>query len=229
MNILLIEDNEKLAENISNVLRLENYKVTSCTVGKEGLTESLVNNYDLIILDLALPDIDGIKICTKIRADSCKTPILMLTARIGIDSKVEGLDSGADDYLTKPFLMDELLARIRALVRRNSRNKSTQIQINKNVKVDLAAKKVSRNNKELRLSPTEYRVLEFLVINQGKSVTQVEIYEGVWGSNNSDIFISDTLKVHIATLRKKIGDNIIKTVRSQGYMIEENSDYDEFK
>jgi DNA-binding response OmpR family regulator len=144
----------------------------------------------------------------------------MLTARISLESKIEGLDCGADDYLTKPFLMDELLARLRALSRRNSKVKASTIIINGTLIIDQKAKSVRVNEKLIKLSPTEYRILEFLAINRGESKSHLEIYESVWGSQNSDILTSDTLKVHIASLRKKIGKDVIKTVREQGYMIE---------
>jgi DNA-binding response OmpR family regulator len=219
MNILLVEDNKKLANNIADVLTHEGYQNTKCFTGQKGLKESLVNNYDAIILDLNLPDIDGIEVCQKIRQENKQLPILMLTARIDVNSKVNGLDSGADDYLTKPFLMDELLARIRALIRRNSTHKSTNIKLPHNIRLDISAQKVLKNKKEIKLSPTEYKILEFLALNQGETKSHLEIYESVWGSNNSDILVSDTLKVHIASLRKKLIDDIIKTVRSQGYLI----------
>jgi len=220
MNILLIEDNIKMAENIKTVLCHEGYNVTHHEMGQKGFSEACINNYNLIILDLTLPDIDGIEVCQKLRKNKCITPILMLTARIDIDSKVDGLDSGADDYLTKPFLMDELLARIRSLIRRDSKNKSSLIQLVGNISINLASKQVLKSNLEVKLSPIQYNILELLAVNQGKNMSQLEIYELVWGTDNSEVLISDTLKVHIATIRKKLGKNIIKTVRDQGYMID---------
>lgn len=220
MNILIVEDNQKLAENIATVLKHENYVTEISLTGENGLYKASTNTYDLIILDLNLPDTDGIEICKKLRAKEITTPVLMLTARIDLDSKVTGLDSGADDYLCKPFLMDELLARLRALLRRNADDKSSTIQINKEVKLDITAKKVQKNGKDIALSPTEIRILEFLASNRNEAKKTMEIYESVWGSQNTDAMFSDALKVHIARLRKKLGADIIKTVSGFGYIIE---------
>ncbi|MBN2015296.1 response regulator transcription factor [Candidatus Dojkabacteria bacterium] len=220
MNILIIEDNKKLAENIKSVLKSENYNVEIALKGEEGLEKILTGSYNLVILDLALPDIDGIEICRRLRKKGVRTPILMLTARIDLESKVEGLDCGADDYITKPFDMEELLARIRALLRRNSRMKSSTITINDSVQVDLAEKSVKKAGKKIRLSPMEMRIIEFLLINRNKVKNASEIYEHVWGCHDSDILFSDSLKVHVSRIRKKLGGNTIKTVGGFGYLIE---------
>lgn len=220
MNILIIEDNKKLAENIANVLRLDNYLVDLATTGQTGIELARLNQYALIILDLTLPDIDGIDVCSKLRTIEITTPILMLTARIDLTSKVEGLDSGADDYLTKPFLMDELLARVRALLRRDSQKKNSKIIITKDLTIDLCLREVIYENKKISLSPTEYRLLEYLSLNKGKSLSTGEIYTNVWGTDNSEVLFSDSLKVHIARLRKKTDPSTIKTIKGYGYSIE---------
>ncbi len=220
MQILIIEDNKKLAENIADVLRHEHYQVTIAFTGQEGQELALTHPYDLILLDLALPDIDGQQICHVLRKEGVKTSLLMLTARIDLESKVEGLDGGADDYLTKPFLMDELLARIRALTRRTSINKSSCITVGE-LSIDLAKRIIKRKKQMLKLSPIEFSIVEFLLMKRGKPQTSIDIYESVWGSHNDDIVFSDTLKVHVARLRKKIGSEVIKTIPGQGYMIEE--------
>lgn len=219
MQILLIEDNQKMAENIADVLRYEQFRVDIALLGKKALELADVNHYDLIILDLSLPDIDGQVVNKTLRENKINTPILMLTARIDLDSKVEGLNSGADDYLTKPFLMDELLARIRALVRRTSINKSNLIKI-KNLEIDLSKKRLKKDSLIVSISPTEMNILELLIINQGVVQSASKIHESVWGSYDDDICFSDTLKVHIARLRKKIGSDIIKTIKGFGYIID---------
>jgi two-component system OmpR family response regulator len=220
MNILIIEDNQKMAENIATVLRHENYNAEVALNAQEGKYKASINTYDAIILDLNLPDGDGIEICKELREKGVSYPILMLTARIDLESKVEGLDYGADDYLTKPFLMDELLARLRALFRRESTDKSTKISLPNNIKIDLAAKNITIKDKTVKLSPTEYRIIEYLVLNRGKAKETQEIYEAVWGNEDQDALFSDSLKVHITRLRKKLGHDAVKTVPTGGYMIE---------
>jgi len=218
MQILLVEDTKKIAENISDVLRFEHFTVAVASTGEEALELIEVNTYDLIILDLSLPDIDGQEVTKILRKNKVTTPLLMLTARIDLDSKIEGLNSGADDYLTKPFLMDELLARVKALLRRTSSNKSNTVEI-KDLEIDLNTRQLKKNDQVVALSPIEMNILEFLIMNQGVVQSASQIYESVWGSHNSDVLFSDTLKVHIARLRKKIGADIIKTVPGSGYVI----------
>jgi DNA-binding response OmpR family regulator len=220
MNILVIEDNKKIGQNIQTVLNLVGYEVDLALTGDQGLEFFYSNKYDLIILDLALPDIDGFDICQQIREEGSAIALLMLTARIDLESKVKGLDKGADDYLTKPFLMDELLARVRALLRRQGNIKQTEFEIGDKVKVDLTKKKVTIDGNDGSLSPIEFRIIEYLLHFKGETRNAQQIYESVWGSDDSEILFSDKLKVHIAHIRKKLGNNIIKTVTGFGYMIE---------
>ena len=222
MNILIIEDNKKIANNIADVLRLENYTVDVAFTGQQGLDSFFSNSYDLLILDLALPDTDGVDICKEARGENAGLPILMLTARIDLDSKVEGLDSGADDYLTKPFMMDELLARVRALLRRTGDNKQNKINLSKRIEINFSKRKVIKDSKEINLSPIEFRLLEYLTTHRGEVQSASKIYDSVWGSNDGDLLFSDSLKVHIAKLRKKLDPELIKTVKGFGYMIEED-------
>jgi len=218
MNILLIEDNKKMGENIATVLKSENYIID--TVGTVINAQYAVadNAYDLIILDLALPDGDGIALCKELRDQGFTNPILMLTAKISLESKVEGLDSGADDYLTKPFLMEELLARIRALSRRFSSEKQSEIRIG-DLTIDLSTKTIRRRTILIELSPIEMRIIECLLLSKGHIKTSTELYDSVWGGSEADIAFSETLKVHISRLRKKIGKEIIQTVPGFGYII----------
>ncbi|MBU2524474.1 response regulator transcription factor [Patescibacteria group bacterium] len=220
MNILIVEDNKKMAENIATVLRHENYNADLAFTAENGRYKASVNNYNVIILDLNLPDGDGLDVCEELRRKGIDTPILMLTARIDLESKVQGLDFGADDYLTKPFLMDELLARIRALFRRESKDKSTKFYLEADITIDLVAKRITINDEDVRLSPLEYRIIEYLILNRGKAKNSQEIYETVWGNEDQDVLFSDSLKVHVARLRKKLGKEVIKTIPGGGYMIE---------
>ena len=223
MNILIVEDNKKLAENTAKVLEHEGYIADTAHTGKEGLNLGSTNNYDLIILDLGLPDIDGLEVCTKLRANEVSQPILMLTARISISDKVSGLDTGADDYLTKPFLMEELLARVRSLLRRTATQKSATLNLGKDdsIKFNTKSKQLTISGKKTSLTPTEIRLFEFLAINKGKVQDAATIYESVWGSTSSDdMLFSDSLKVHVARLRKKLGKDTIKNVKGFGYIIE---------
>ncbi|MBD3329715.1 response regulator [Candidatus Dojkabacteria bacterium] len=217
MNILLIEDNKKLASNVQAVLEKETYVIRTASTGQEGLSQATANNFDLIILDIGLPDIDGIEVCTTIRKREINTPILMLTARDDLSSKVDGLDCGADDYMTKPFIFDELKARIRALLRRKSQNQSSKIQIGSEILIDTKEKSVSKNDKEINISPTEYRIVEFLAVNKGEPKTATQIHDAVWGANDESLLFSKSLKVHVSRIRKKLGKNTIKTVQGFGY------------
>jgi DNA-binding response OmpR family regulator len=218
MIILLIEDNHKLAQNVSTILQSEGYQVDVAQSVDQALTLSEERSYDLTILDLGLPDGDGIELCRTFRDCGYTWPILMLTARINIESKVEGLDSGADDYLTKPFLSEELLARVRALFRRESSQKSNVIQVG-DITYDTSKKTLTKSGQHLDLSPIELKLLELLMVKRGQVLTSAELYDKVWGDTSGELLFSDTLKVTIARLRKKIGYDIITTVPGHGYGI----------
>jgi DNA-binding response OmpR family regulator len=217
--ILIIEDNQKLAANITKVLASENFATLSVSFGGKGLQKAVYGRFDLIILDLNLPDLDGIQVCKQIREKSIKTPILMLTARIDLESKVEGLDLGADDYLTKPFLMDELIARVRAILRRSQLTKPRKMQI-ENWEIDLNLKQIinQETKKNAALAPLEFKIIEFLLENQGEVKTSEQIYKRVWGDNTGSLF-STSLKVHIASIRKNLGADFIQTKKGFGYYI----------
>jgi DNA-binding response OmpR family regulator len=219
MRILVVEDNQKLASNIGVILRHQNYVVEIVNSGNAAIEQAQLNDYQLIILDLGLPDIDGIEVCRQLRSAEVTAPILMLTARIDLESKVTGLDTGADDYLTKPFLPEELLARVRALLRRQEASKVNVIII-ADLKVNLATRQVWEKDRLVDLSPIELRILEFLLLARGSAKNAAEICSAVWGERESDAMFSDTLKVHIARLRKKLQADIIKTVPGWGYMID---------
>ncbi len=217
MNILLIEDQEKLAANISEFLKTETYVVTVCHDGKDGFEKAMTQEFDLIILDINLPGMDGYVICTMLRENRKNMPILMLTARAKQQEIVHGLNIGADDYLTKPFDLDELLARVRALLRRKGEEK-TPILHTGNITMDTNTREVRKNDMKVSLSPREYALFEYLLRTKGRAQQRPTILEHVWGGRD-DLMFSQTVDVHIAYLRRKLGKSVIETIPGQGYMI----------
>ncbi|MGA1824569.1 MAG: response regulator [bacterium] len=222
MRILVIEDEMKIANFISRGLKEEGYAVDIAYDGEQGHFLAMTNEHDLLILDLMLPKIDGISLCKSLRAEKYAKPIIMLTAKDKIEDKVMGLDSGADDYLTKPFAFEELLARMRVLLRKKDNYCLTQLQINDLV-MDLVTHKVTRGNEEIVLTSKEYALLEYLMRNQGKVVTRTMISEHVWDIN-FDTF-TNVIDVYINYLRKKIDHGqkkkLIHTLRGRGYLLKE--------
>mgnify|MGYP000576370794 CR=1 FL=1 len=216
MLILLVEDDRPLAFSLQTALRKLGYVVNHVENGETCLHVVATEAPDIVILDLGLPDMDGLKVLKKIRHTSTTLPILLLTARDSINDKVMGLDSGADDYLAKPFEMTELLARLRVLERRLSTAKSTKITIG-NVSLDAATQTVIQQDHELELSRKEYMLLKSLMENAGKVLTRATLENRLysWGEE----VCSNALEVHIHHLRKKIGTDFIKTVRGVGYKV----------
>ena len=222
MRILVVEDEKKVASFIKRGLEEDYYSVDIALDGKEGSRLSLEEEYDLIILDIMLPYKDGISILKDIREANISTPVLMLTAKDDVADKVLGLDSGADDYLPKPFAFDELLARVRALLRRNASEKKLVLSAGE-LRLDTQMHKAFRNNAEIPLTPKEYGILEYLVRNKNRVVSRTMLSEHVYDYH----FDSDTnvIDVFINKLRNKIDkglDNtIIQTVRGVGYIIKD--------
>ena len=221
--ILIVEDEKQMADFISLELNHEGYEVDICYDGEQGYEKAMETNYDIILLDIMLPKINGMEVCRRLRTKK-NTPIIMLTAKGDITDKVNGLDIGADDYLTKPFEIEELLARMRVILRRKlqmeNQNKIIQVA---DLKLDLEKKQVSRNNKNIELTKKEYDLLEYLMKNNGIVISREKIIEAVW---NYD-FVGDTkiVDVFIRYLRSKIDDGynkkLINTVRGFGYVIQE--------
>jgi two-component system copper resistance phosphate regulon response regulator CusR len=220
MKILIVEDEKKISGFIKRGLKEEGHLADAAYDGEEGRLLAKTNEYDLIILDLMLPKIDGITLCRELRQEGMTMPIIMLTAKDDIKDKVMGLDSGADDYLTKPFVFDELLARIRSLLRRKDAGSQAKLQT-ADLLLDVASHKVTRSGKEVILTPKEYALLEYLMRNAGKVVTRTMISEHVWDIN----FDTDTnvIDVYVNYLRKKIDQEhkqkLIHTVRTRGYTL----------
>ena len=200
MRILLVEDERKLSAVIKRGLKEVHYAVDHADNGDEALFLAETNPYDLIILDIMLPGKDGIYICRHLRKNKNDTPILMLTARDNVDDKISGLDSGADDYLTKPFSFPEFLARVRALLRRKNTEKSTRLKV-ADLDLDQVTRKVYRGGKEIVLTPTEYSLLEYFMLNVGQVLTRTMIYEHVW-SNDFDGF-SNVINIYVNYLKKE--------------------------
>ena len=221
MKILLVEDQSKVASFVIKGLQENSYAVDHAQTGKEAVSLQALYEYDLIILDLNLPDTSGVKLCTVWRQQGLDTPIIMLTARSHINDKVEGLDAGADDYICKPFDFGELLARIRVQLRRKSNKLSNILEV-EDLKVDLSKREVFRADKKIDLTAKEFALLEYLIENRGRVITRTSIIEHVWDMH----FDSDTnvVDVFIRYLRKKIDDDhkvkLIQTKRGYGYYIE---------
>lgn len=222
MRILVVEDEHKIAQSIKKGLEQETYAVDLAFDGEIGLDMALSEEFDLIILDRMMPEMDGIEICKRVRKKGIHTPILILTARGQVDDRVEGLDAGADDYLTKPFAFEELLARIRALKRRPSDVLNEVLAID-DLSVNTNTFEVKRAGKIIHLSSKEFSLLEYLLRHQGKIVTKEQIINHVW-SYDSDV-LPNTVEVYIGYLRQKIDKNLaskiplIHTVRGFGYKL----------
>lgn len=220
MRLLVVEDEKKLNDLITKKLEKEYYGVDSCFDGEEAIRYVEGTEYDAIILDIMLPKLDGFEVIKRIRAKKNKVPILLLTARDNIDDKVKGLDYGADDYLVKPFIFEELMARIRVLLRRNSGNADNVITV-ANLKVDLDAKTVFRDGVLIKLSGREYSILEYLIRNKGKILPRERIEDHIWNYEYEGG--TNVIDVYIRYLRKKIDDSytpkLIHTIRGLGYVL----------
>lgn len=222
MTILVVEDEYKITRFIQRGLEMEHYTVDVAYDGEEALNKIGVNDYDLIILDLMLPKKDGIEVCKEIRDRKISTPIIMLTARDTVEDRIKGLDQGADDYVVKPFAFGELLARIRALLRREKTVKRSVLQV-ADLILDPATHEVTRAGKTIPLTSKEYRLLDYFMRRPGQVCTRTMIGEHIWGYNFVDN--SNVIDVSVSNLRKKVDGGfplqLIKTVRNVGYKIVE--------
>jgi len=224
MKILVVEDEKNVAAFLKKGLEEESYTVDIAEDGPTGLSLVASSAYDLAIVDIMLPGFSGIKVCKRLRERGIKMPILLLTAIDSVESKVEGLESGADDYLTKPFAFSELLARIKALMRRSSDTLSELFL--DDLRLDLLTRRVYRDNKEIILTPKEFSLLEYLLRNKGKVLSRAEIIENVWGYNFDPA--TNIIDVHIRFLREKVDagfhKKLIHTVRGAGYVLKAEDD-----
>jgi DNA-binding response OmpR family regulator len=221
VRILVIEDEKDLADAIARGLARQAYSVDVAYDGLQGLELSEINSYDLLILDLNLPGLDGLEICRRIRAADSRTGILILTARAGQSDRVTGLDLGADDYLVKPFHFPELIARVRSILRRSGEVRRVILRVGDLV-LDPNSMLVSIADQRIPLTTKEFAILEYLMTHAGQVVSQEELLEHVW-DENANLF-TQTIKVHINNLRKKLkeagGKAYIRTVTGKGYVVE---------
>lgn len=222
MRILVIEDEKNLNDIIVKRLKVEHYGVDACYDGAEGLDYILATEYDAIILDVMLPKINGFEILKKIREKKIKTPVLLLTAKDSVEDRVRGLDLGADDYLLKPFAFDELLARIRVLLRKASNTETANnIFSIANLTVDVTSRTVKRDDKNLKLSTREFTILEYMIRNKGKILSRDTIEQHIWNYDYEGG--TNVIDVYIRYLRKKIDDGyepkLIHTIRGIGYVL----------
>lgn len=222
MRILLVEDEAHLAEALTQILRKNNYTVDGASDGEAGLDNALAGIYDLIILDIMLPKMDGIQVLKNIRKEGLSTPVILLTAKGEISDKIKGLDSGADDYLAKPFATEELLARIRAMARRKGEILPDNILSYGDIELNTANLKLSGENKEVKLTLKESELLEFLIHHKNMTVSKESIIEKLWGFDSE--VEHNHVEVYISFLRKKLvflnSKVAIDTIRGVGYSLE---------
>ncbi|HNW41093.1 MAG TPA: response regulator transcription factor [Opitutaceae bacterium] len=215
MRLLVIEDDPALQRTLAAALREEGYAVDVASDGADGLFKAQQNTYDAILLDVMLPKLDGWGVLAALRP-ACRTPVLMLTARDAVPDRIKGLNAGADDYLTKPFDIDELLARLRALIRRSAGQTHPTLTIGELV-LDTAARRACVAGAEIVLTAREYSLLEYLALHRGEVVSRTTLYEHLF--DEDDDSLSNLLDVHVSNLRKKLGHDLIVTRRGLGYCI----------
>jgi len=224
VQILIVEDEEKIANFLRRGLLEESYAVDIASDGENALYKIFINEYDLIILDLLIPKVDGITVCRKIREVNAIIPILVLTAKDAVEDKVEALDAGADDYMTKPFSFSEFLARVRALIRRGKKADPTVLKI-ANLSLDPSTRTAKREGKTIILTTREYALLEYFMRNSNRILSKSELLEHVWDYNYAGL--SNILETYIKYLRKKIkvhsnDKELIYTMRGSGYILKED-------
>jgi two-component system OmpR family response regulator len=221
MRILLVEDEPKMAAVVARGLRHEGYAVDTVEDGEGALFHARVHEYDAVILDVMLPGVDGFEVCRTMREENHWSPVLMLTARDQVDDRIRGLDVGADDYLVKPFSFDELLARLRALLRRRPHERPVVLRVG-DVELDPAGHEVTRAGQEVHLTAREFALLRFLMENPAEVLTRTRLLEHVWDANWDGP--SNVVDVYVGYLRKKLeqpfGRPLVKTVRGVGYTLE---------
>jgi two-component system response regulator MprA len=223
MQILVVDDEPAVRDSLDRALRLEGYKVELAADGAEALGALAEGSPDALVLDLMMPRVDGFEVCRRMRAAGDRTPVLVLTARDGVSDRVKGLDAGADDYLVKPFALDELLARLRALLRRSGASAPGQVLRFSDVTLDPVAHQVKRGNREVELTRTEFLLLELFLLHPRQVLTRSVIFERVWGYDFGPD--SNSLEVYVSYLRRKLEADgeprLLHTVRGVGYVLRE--------
>lgn len=222
MKLLVVDDDQSLLEQVRQILIGQRYIVETAANGEEALDKLFDTPVDALILDIMMPKMDGLTVLEQVRKAGIDVPVLMLTAKGDVTDRIKGLDLGADDYLAKPFSLDELLARLRALLRRAGGQCESVLQV-QDLQLDTVSRKVTRSGKLVELTPREFSILEFLLHNENRAVSRFSLAEHVWGDDFDPFSMSNFMDVHIKNLRKKIGDSgqdgIIRTIRGVGYII----------
>ena len=226
MRILIVEDEPTVAEAISSGLKAEGFETVVAASGEEGFFQASTGSFEIIVLDLMLPGRDGLEILNALRARGVHTPVIVLTARDGVDDRVRGLDQGADDYLAKPFAFPELLARIRALLRRGRPEDVLKFRV-ADLEMDLVSRAVSRGGREIALTAKDYDLLEYLMRHAGQIVTRAMLSTDVWKASRRATPLDNVIDVHITRLRKKVdhgrSKRLIHTVRGLGFVLREEA------
>ena len=221
MYVLVVEDERRLAQVMRRVLEEEGHTVDLAYDGEEGLAMAMEASHDVIILDILLPELDGIEVCQSLRKNRVDTPVLLLTALDGLHDRVRGLDAGADDYLCKPFAFRELLARLRALSRRRVQAREPERLETADLVLDMNRRRAERAGRIIELSPKEFVLLEFLVRNEGRVVTRTQILDHLWGYDHTSE--SNLVEVYVSYLRRKVDKGhhrkLIGTIRGVGYIL----------
>ena len=223
MRILLVDDEPDIRDQLGHMLTKQKYIIDTAANGEEALDKVFDQPFDLIILDIMLPQMDGLTVLKEIRHAKIGTSVLMLTARSEVGDKIKGLDQGADDYLSKPFSGAELLARVRALLRRASENIVPVLEVG-NTQLNTVTREVTYDGISVPLTPKEFAILEFLLYNKNRAVSRFSLAEHVWGEDFDPFTVSNYIDVHVKNLRQKIGgtkSSIIRTIRGVGYIIKE--------
>ena len=224
MRILIVEDERKLATALQAGLEADGYHVDAAFTGEEGFYLANTERFDLLIVDVMLPGRDGVEVLRNIRKRGIRTPALLLTARDAIEDRVRGLDSGADDYLIKPFAFPELLARIRALLRRGGPEPIPVLKVN-DLEMDMATRTVARGGAKLDLTPREFDLLEYLIRNQGRVVSREMLARDIWKETARHTPLDNVIDVHMARLRRKVDEpfekKLVQTVRGVGFLVRE--------
>ena len=215
MRVLVVEDEPDLLRVLSEALREDGYAVDEADTGPDGLYKATTWDYDAVLLDMMLPGLTGWEFLPRLRAQRT-TPVLVLTARSSVSDRIRGLDDGADDYVSKPFVLSEVLARVRALIRRTAGKASSRIELG-DVLIDTAKRIVTRRNKPIVLTAREYAILELLALHRGTLVTKARIYDHIF--DETDDTLSNLVEVHVSNIRKKLGRDFIQTRRGMGYVI----------
>jgi len=224
MRILIVDDEQQLLDQLQRALESQRYLIETATDGEAALDKLFAAPFDLIVLDILMPKTDGLTVLREARKAGIKTPVLMLTTKREVDDRIEGLDSGADDYLAKPFSIAELLARIRALLRRSGGQVDPVLEI-RDLRLNTITREVTKAGNPIDLTPKEFAILEFLLYNKNRTLSRFNLAEHVWGDAFDPFTMSNFIDVHVKNLRRKIGDSgtgtIIQTMRGVGLIIKD--------